>query len=107
MLGLAFLNGMVQFPGNRSGYFGHEVCRGRRNSGSDPEHQRRINCYSGLRPGRTAKPQHRIYIFAVGLLIFFMGTLANGILYSALGVILFILCKVIFQPFMIWHIIRS
>jgi MFS transporter, YQGE family, putative transporter len=48
--------------------------------------------------GRIAKPQHRIYIFAAGLSIFFLGTLANAILFSALGVILFVLSKVLFQP---------
>lgn len=48
--------------------------------------------------GRAAKPKHRIGIFAVGVLIFFFGTLFNGILFSATGVIVFVLCKVIFQP---------
>lgn len=48
--------------------------------------------------GRIARPEDRIRIFAGGLLIFFVGTLCNGILYSSLGVILFVLCKVIFQP---------
>lgn len=48
--------------------------------------------------GRVAKPKHRITIFAVGVLIFFSGTLFNGILFSAIGVIVFVLCKVIFQP---------
>jgi YQGE family putative transporter len=48
--------------------------------------------------GRTTKPEHRIYIFSVGLVIFLMGTLANGILFSAFGVMIFVLCKVLFQP---------
>ncbi|MDH4295981.1 MAG: hypothetical protein OEV74_06865 [Cyclobacteriaceae bacterium] len=48
--------------------------------------------------GRTTKPEHRIYIFSVGLLIFLAGTLVNGILFSALGVMVFVLCKVLFQP---------
>ena len=48
--------------------------------------------------GRTAKPNQRIYIFAAGLIIFLIGTLANGILFSAIGVIIFVLCKVLFQP---------
>lgn len=48
--------------------------------------------------GRTAKPKHRIYIFAAGLAIFLVGTLVNGILFSAIGVIIFVLCKVLFQP---------
>ncbi|MDR2556798.1 MAG: MFS transporter [Bacteroidales bacterium] len=48
--------------------------------------------------GRIAKPKHRMAIFGAGLLVFFIGTLFNGILFSTMGVILFILCKVFFQP---------
>lgn len=48
--------------------------------------------------GRTTRPEHRVKIFAAGLLIFLVGTLANGILFSALGVLIFVLCKVLFQP---------
>lgn len=48
--------------------------------------------------GRTTKPSDRIYIFAAGLFIFLIGTLVNGILFSALGVIIFVLCKVLFAP---------
>jgi MFS transporter, YQGE family, putative transporter len=48
--------------------------------------------------GRTTRPDQRIYIFAAGLIIFLIGTLANGILFSAIGVIIFVLCKVLFQP---------
>ena len=44
--------------------------------------------------GRVARPQDRIKIFGFGLLIFFIGTLANGIMFSAFGVIIFVLCKV-------------
>ncbi|TVQ84075.1 MAG: MFS transporter [Bacteroidetes bacterium] len=48
--------------------------------------------------GRTAKPQHRLYIFAGGIIVFFIGSLMNQILFSALGVIIFVLSKVIFMP---------
>ena len=48
--------------------------------------------------GRIAKPKDRLKIFAGGLLVFFAGTLFNGILFSATGVIIFVFCKVIFQP---------
>ena len=41
--------------------------------------------------GRVAHPEDRIKIFVSGLVLFFIGTLCNGILYSALGVILFVL----------------
>ncbi len=48
--------------------------------------------------GRLAKPNHRIAIFTVGLIVFLIGTVFNGLLFSAIGVIVFILCKVLFQP---------
>jgi len=48
--------------------------------------------------GRTTRPEHRIYIMAVGLVIFLAGTLVNGILFTAVGVMVFVLCKVLFQP---------
>ena len=48
--------------------------------------------------GRLSKPKHRIYIFSAGLVIFFIGTLVNGILFSASGVIIFVMCKVLFMP---------
>ena len=48
--------------------------------------------------GRIAKPEDRMKIFGFGLVVFFLGTLANGILFSGAGVIIFILCKVMFQP---------
>ncbi len=48
--------------------------------------------------GRVAKPQHRMAIFGVGLFVFFFGTLANGILFSATGAYIFIICKIFFQP---------
>ncbi|MDD2245658.1 MAG: MFS transporter [Proteiniphilum sp.] len=48
--------------------------------------------------GRIAKPRHRMAIFGLGLFVFFIGTLFNAILFSAIGVIFFVLCKVLFQP---------
>ncbi|MDR1416123.1 MAG: MFS transporter [Prevotellaceae bacterium] len=48
--------------------------------------------------GRVAKPEHRMKIFGFGLLVFFAGTLFNGALFSAIGVVIFVLCKVLFQP---------
>ncbi|WP_321517548.1 MFS transporter [uncultured Bacteroides sp.] len=48
--------------------------------------------------GRATKPRHRIYVFGTGMIIFLIGTLFNGTLFSAAGVIIFVLCKVIFQP---------
>jgi len=48
--------------------------------------------------GRVSRPKDRIYIFSAGLVIFFIGTLFNGLLFSATGVIVFMICKVMFQP---------
>jgi len=48
--------------------------------------------------GRFSKPNHRIIVFGVGITIFLIGTIYNGIELSATGVIIFILCKVFFQP---------
>ncbi len=48
--------------------------------------------------GRISKPQHRIYIFSFGIIVFAIGTLANALMFSATGVVIFMLCKVLFQP---------
>lgn len=48
--------------------------------------------------GRFAKPRHRILIFSIGITLFLMGTIVNGIELSMIGVIVFVLCKVFFQP---------
>lgn len=48
--------------------------------------------------GRFAKPEHRILIFGFGITLFLIGTVVNGIELSATGVIVFVLCKVFFQP---------
>lgn len=48
--------------------------------------------------GRTSKPKHRIYILSLGITIFLIGSLANGIMFSALGVIIFVLGRVLFMP---------
>lgn len=48
--------------------------------------------------GRFTKPQHRIITFGVGIFIFLIGTIINGIELSMVGVMIFVLCKVFFQP---------
>lgn len=48
--------------------------------------------------GRFTKPKHRIAVFAFGITIFLIGTVVNGIELSAMGVMVFVLCKVFFQP---------
>ncbi len=48
--------------------------------------------------GRFAKPKHRILIFGFGIVLFLIGTIVNGIELSMFGVMIFVLCKVFFQP---------
>ncbi len=48
--------------------------------------------------GRFAKPEHRIIIFGFGITLFLIGTIVNGIELSMAGVMVFVLCKVFFQP---------
>ncbi len=48
--------------------------------------------------GRTTQPKHRIYLFAVGLSLFALGALANGILFNKLGVLLFMVLLVLGRP---------
>jgi YQGE family putative transporter len=48
--------------------------------------------------GRVTRPSHRVYIFSAGLIIFVIGTFFNAILFSTIGVIIFMLAKVLFQP---------
>jgi YQGE family putative transporter len=48
--------------------------------------------------GRLTKPQHRIYVFSAGYIIFLVGSLFNGILFSATGVMIFALSIVLFRP---------
>jgi YQGE family putative transporter len=48
--------------------------------------------------GRFSKPEHRIFIFSAGLVIFLIGTLASGILFSTSGVFIFMICLVLFKP---------
>lgn len=48
--------------------------------------------------GRFTKSNHRIIVFAVGIVLFLIGTIVNGIELSMFGVMVFVLCKVFFQP---------
>lgn len=50
--------------------------------------------------GRISKPSDRIKIFAAGLLLFAIGAAVNGVLYSQLGVVIFILMLLIAKPLM-------
>lgn len=48
--------------------------------------------------GRVAKPKHRLHIFAVGLLLFLLGTIPNAIWFNASGVLIFMICMVLARP---------
>jgi len=48
--------------------------------------------------GRATAPKHRLAIFTVGLLLFVFGAAVNAVLFSAFGVILFVLCLIFARP---------
>lgn len=48
--------------------------------------------------GRISKPKDRLTIYFVGCLLFVLGAAFNAILYSSIGVILFILCLLFARP---------
>lgn len=50
--------------------------------------------------GRFTAPKHRIWIFSAGLVLFALGGAFNTVLYSATGVIAFMLCLVLARPLM-------
>ncbi len=48
--------------------------------------------------GKYSKPKHRLIIFSVGLVCFFLAALFNGLLFNATGVILFMVLLLIARP---------
>lgn len=48
--------------------------------------------------GRTTQPRHRLHIFAVGLLLFLVGTIPNALWFNASGVLIFMVCMVLARP---------
>lgn len=50
--------------------------------------------------GRFTTSRHRVAIFSAGLLLFALGGAFNAVLYSATGVIVFMLCLVLGRPLM-------
>ena len=48
--------------------------------------------------GRFSKPEHRIYIFSAGLLIFVVGGLVNTFFFSAIGVVIYQICNSLSRP---------
>lgn len=50
--------------------------------------------------GRFTAPKDRVWIFASGLTLFALGGLVNAVMYSATGVLVFMLCLVLGRPLM-------
>ncbi|MGB0124733.1 MAG: MFS transporter [Silvibacterium sp.] len=50
--------------------------------------------------GRMTKPEHRVRVFAVGLVLFAMGSLVNAALFNATGVLIFMACLILGRPAM-------
>jgi len=48
--------------------------------------------------GRNTKPEHRLYVFGAGLVLFTVAALINGVLFSGTGVILFMLFLLLAKP---------
>jgi MFS transporter, YQGE family, putative transporter len=48
--------------------------------------------------GRTSKPEHRLKVFAFGLVTFAAGSIINAILFDAKGVLIFMACLVLAKP---------
>ncbi|HXH73531.1 MAG TPA: MFS transporter [Bacteriovoracaceae bacterium] len=50
--------------------------------------------------GRYSRPEHRLQIFTVGLILFTFAALSNGIFYNEMGVVLFMLFLLVARPLM-------
>ena len=48
--------------------------------------------------GRRAKPQHRVAIYAVGLVMYALGGAANALLFNGTGVVIFMFCLLLAGP---------
>lgn len=48
--------------------------------------------------GRSTTPKHRVLIYGIGCTLFVIGALFNAVLFSAIGVILFVLCLLFARP---------
>jgi YQGE family putative transporter len=48
--------------------------------------------------GRTTGPKHRLLIYSVSVVAFAVGALTNSLLYSAVGVLIFIVCQTLSAP---------
>ncbi len=48
--------------------------------------------------GKISKPKHRLTIFSVGLVLFFLGSFINGLLFNSVGVIIFMFLLLMARP---------
>jgi YQGE family putative transporter len=48
--------------------------------------------------GRATAPHHRRTVFAAGLLLFFLGSLASSLLFNAAGALIFVGCLILAKP---------
>jgi YQGE family putative transporter len=48
--------------------------------------------------GRTTRPEHRVSVLAVALIVYGVGSMANAVLYDRFSVLLFMMCQLIAQP---------
>lgn len=48
--------------------------------------------------GKISKPKHRLLIFSVGLILFFIGSMFNGILFNGTGVVIFLILLLMARP---------
>ncbi|MEE9363689.1 MAG: MFS transporter [Cellulophaga sp.] len=48
--------------------------------------------------GKISKPKHRLLIFSVGLILFFIGAMFNGILFNSTGVVIFLILLLMARP---------
>jgi YQGE family putative transporter len=48
--------------------------------------------------GRATLPQHRVWVFACGILLFFAGSAANAWQFDSIGVVVFVMCLLMAKP---------
>ncbi len=57
-----------------------------------------ISAFAMFILGKYSKPKHRIIIFSIGLISFFFASLFNGVMFNAVGVIIFVFLLLIARP---------
>lgn len=57
-----------------------------------------ISAVAMLILGKYSKPKDRLIIFSIGLIVFFLGSLFNGVMFNSVGVIIFVFLLLIARP---------